>query len=245
MAKPFLIVCDLDGTLLGDSAAVTGFSEWLKPRRKQVRLVYSSGRSPTSQRGSVAEHRLPEPDALIGEVGTRVEQFAQAEPIAGWPQLSGPWDPTLVRQALAEVNRLELQPAEFLSPYKISYYYHDATAADLAEVRALLDAAKVDARVVYSSQRDLDVLPAGIDKGAAAAHLARRWRLPADRVIVCGDTANDLAMFEQGFLGVVVGNALPELKSLESPRVYHAQGHFAAGVREGLEHWLERATAGV
>lgn len=99
-------------------------------------------------------------------------------------------------------------------------------------------------RIVYSSERDLDVLPAGIDKGTATAFLANSWDVPRDRVIVCGDTANDLSMFEQGFLGVVVGNALPELKSLDSPRVFHASEPFAAGVVEGLRHWLQCAKNG-
>ena len=92
-----------------------------------------------------------------------------------------------------------------------------------------------------SPGRDLDVLPAGVDKGTAAVFLAKHWGVPRERVIVCGDTANDLSMFEQGFCGIVVGNALPELRALRSPRVYHARGRFAAGVEEGLRYWFERS----
>ena len=83
------------------------------------------------------------------------------------------------------------------------------------------------------------MLPAGIDKGTATAYLAACWNMPSDQVIVCGDTGNDLSMFEHGFLGVVVGNALPELTALASPRVFQAKQHFAAGVCEGLRHWFQ------
>ena len=45
-------------------------------------------------------------------------------------------------------------------------------------------------------------------------------------------------MFEQGFRGIVVGNAHPELKALNGSDIYQAEGEFAWGVLEGLEHWL-------
>ena len=60
-------------------------------------------------------------------------------------------------------------------------------------------------------------------------------------VIACGDTANDCALYTRGFLGVVVGNALDELKALDAPCIYHANGNFAAGVQEGIAHWLAKA----
>ena len=66
----------------------------------------------------------------------------------------------------------------------------------------------------------------------------------ASGVTLIRDTGNDLSMFEQGFLGIVVGNALPELAELDSPRVFHAREHFAAGVGEGLRHWFQRVENG-
>lgn len=34
-------------------------------------------------------------------------------------------------------------------------------------------------------------------------------------VIVCGDSGNDLGMFESGFKGIIVGNAQDELKDFQ------------------------------
>ncbi len=244
MADRFLIVSDVDGTMLGDDAALEALLKWLAPHRSSVRLVYNSGRSTTSLRGSIANKQLPEPDALIGNVGTQIETFDPPTPLDGWPKFTGPWDPNVVRQVLDDVGGLELQPDGYQSRHKVSYYAHGASESQLAGWQTRLEAAGQQVTVIYSSDRDLDVLPAEIDKGAATAFLANAWNVPFDRVIVCGDTGNDLSMFEQGFLGVVVGNALPELTALDSPRVFQAKQHFAAGVGEGLRHWFQRIENG-
>jgi hydroxymethylpyrimidine pyrophosphatase-like HAD family hydrolase len=100
--------------------------------------------------------------------------------------------------------------------------------------------ASINADLVYSSRRDLDVLPAGIDKGAATAFLAEYYEYEPEDVIVCGDSANDLAMFQHGFRGIVVGNAHPELQVIEGPTIYRSRESFAAGVLDGLNHWLSQ-----
>ena len=96
-----------------------------------------------------------------------------------------------------------------------------------------------EVQVIYSSRRDLDVLPVGVDKGSAAARLASQFGFLTRDVIVAGDTGNDAAMFLHGFRGIVVGNAHVELKSLQSPEVYQSNSSYADGVLEGLQHWLQ------
>lgn len=245
MDDKFLIVSDLDGTLLGDNAALEEFADWILPRRKQFKLVYNSGRFPDSVRKSIAKSALPEPDAIIGGVGTQIEIYDTVEQLAGWPELEGHWDSAVVRDLFAVERRLELQPERFLSPYKVSYYAEQATSEELIEWQLRLQAAGLRVRAIYSSQRDLDFLPAGCDKGTATAYLASEWGFIHERVIACGDTGNDFSLFEQGFLGIVVGNALPELKALDAPTIYHAARTHAGGVMEGIEHWLAWSEQGL
>jgi sucrose-6F-phosphate phosphohydrolase len=241
--EEYLIVSDVDGTMTGDDDALAKFGEWLAPRREQFRLVYNSGRFPHLVRETIRQLALPVPNGLIGGVGTQIELFDTGEPLEGWPELDGRWNAQLVRRLLSDEPRLELQPERFLSDFKVSYCADDATSAELTAWQSKLHAAGVSTRMVYSSHKDLDFLPEGCDKGTATAFLARIWGFAPDRVIVCGDTANDSALFAQGFLGVVVGNALDELKVLDAPNIYHAVGHHAAGVHEGVAYWVNRKQA--
>ncbi|HMP06727.1 MAG TPA: HAD-IIB family hydrolase [Lacipirellulaceae bacterium] len=241
MSGRFLIVSDVDGTLLGDKAALEAFRQWWEPRRSAVLLAYNSGRFARSLKQSIECEGLPRPDALIGGVGTEIFDADASHCWCDWPPPSTSWDIGRVRQVLADDDRLALQESEFQSLHKTSYYACGAGPADLDQWRQSLADAGLAVDLVYSSSRDLDVLPAGVNKGSAAAYLAQRWEIAPERVIVCGDTDNDLSMFQRGFRGAVVANALPELKALDGPHVYHCQRAHAAGVLEGVAHWMSRS----
>ena len=60
----------------------------------------------------------------------------------------------------------------------------------------------------------LDVLRRGISKGTALAEWARLRRIPPQSVMAIGDNFNDREMLEYAGLPVVMGNGVPELKSL-------------------------------
>lgn len=235
-----VVVSDVDGTLLGDDRSLAEFAEWFTFRRARLGLVLASGRFFASVADSVRASDIPPPDAIVGGVGTEIRWYPGGEPLAGWEAAMAPdWDAEEVRRALAGAPGLELQPAEFLSEWKVSYYAHDASPEALRAVETRLSRAGVRARLVYSSRRDLDVLPARASKGDAVAFLADSLGLAADRVIVCGDSGNDASMFGRGFRGVVVGNAHPELKEHAGQGVYVSVRPFAGGVLEGLRRWLD------
>ncbi|MEE8170459.1 MAG: HAD-IIB family hydrolase [Phycisphaerae bacterium] len=239
MAATHLLVSDLDNTLLGDDAGLDRFADWVRARTGSIRVVYASGRFFASVSASIRATALPAPDAVIGGVGTDIHDYPSGKLFTEWHDRIGrEWSAARVRDALAADARLRPQPEEFQSAFKVSYYRDGASAEDLAVLRRRLGEAGLDAAVIYSSDRDLDILPHVADKGTAAAFLAGRWGVSSDRVLVCGDSGNDLSLFRQGFRGVVVANAHAELKRLEGPRVYQARQAFAAGVVEGLEHWL-------
>lgn len=248
MERLNLIVSDLDDTLLGDDAALRRFAAWYDEMRPNFRLAYSSGRFRDSIRESIAATDLPEPDAVICGVGTEIYLGDADEALLpGWPQVSGKtWNADSIHAVCRQFVELEPQPAQFQSRYKLSFYAYDLDEAYLARLRQALDAAGQKASVVYSSSRDLDVLPARTHKGAAAGHLADHWQVDRRRVIVAGDSGNDATMFHEGFRGIIVGNAKPELRALSGPHIYHAADCYAAGVLEGLDHWLaELAPAAV
>ncbi|QDT14391.1 Mannosylfructose-phosphate phosphatase [Alienimonas californiensis] len=255
----WLLISDVDGTLLGpdhadaasaDAAALRDFAAFYTERRErgELGLVLSSGRFAASVLESVAATDLPTPDAVIGGVGTEIfvrDHLGEfPEPLADWPATFENWDGEAVRYALAVVPRLIVQPEKFQSDYKASYYLPRARPGELEMIERRVQDAGVAARIVYSSARDLDVLPVAADKGNAAVFLSEWFGVPPERVIVAGDSGNDAAMFRGDFRGVAVANALPELLNHDHPHLHKATGVAAAGVREGLERWFGQTASG-
>lgn len=238
MPPPRLLVSDVDDTLLGDRAAAEEFAAWYETTRGEMRLVYASGRFVDSIIESIQSTPLPEPDAIIGGVGSEIRRYPSREPLGDWQaRMSENWNADEVKRLLADEPGVERQPEKFQSDYKQSYFLYNAAQERLDQLRQKLADAHMAVDCIYSSRRDLDFLPAGVNKGTAAAFLAEHWNLSPDDVLVSGNSANDADLFRQGFLGVVVANGHDELKALQGPRVYVAQRGYAAGVMEGIRHW--------
>ncbi len=238
MTPEYLLVTDLDGTLLGDDAALREFRVRRAQLPVRMRLVYASGRLVEDVQALIADQGLCTPDAVIGGVGTQISITDGA--VANWCRPSArAWNKTRICALLSDIP---LQPERFQTDYKVSFVLRDASPRALDEVARRLRRAEIDADLIYSSHRDLDVVPHGINKGSAANYLAKHWRIAPQNVIVCGDSGNDLALFQCQFRGVVVANHLPELGGLESRNVFYATAAYAAGVLQGIEHWLARET---
>ena len=245
MERLSLIISDLDDTLLGDDAGLRRFAAWYDEMRPRFRLAYSSGRFLRSIRRSIAESALPEPDAIICGVGTEIYEHGNEIPIEGWPRTTGEsWNADTVHAVCRGFEELQPQAEEFQSRCKISFFGRGLDEAYLARLRQSLEAAGQQVTVIYSSDRDLDILPARTHKGAAAGYLADHWGIDRRQVIVAGNSGNDAMMFHEGFRGIIVGNAQPELRTLTGPRIYHAAASYAAGVVEGLDHWLPECWPG-
>lgn len=244
MKKRQLLISDLDDTLLGDDEALRRFATYAAARRDRLELVYATGRFYDTVVDDVSRSSLPAPRAVIGGVGSEMRDFASGEFFDSWRErMSAHWSARRVREILGGEADLEDQPEWAQSEFKVSYFLEDAPRARLAELRSRLEEGGVRVRVVYSSGRDLDVLPEGVDKGSAARHMAGILGFDDQSVVVAGNSANDAALFEHGFCGVVVGNAHEELKALgNSPHVYLASKERADAVIEGLDHWAGRSS---
>ncbi|MEO0588249.1 MAG: HAD-IIB family hydrolase [Planctomycetota bacterium] len=248
MPPPWLLISDVDHTVLGAADSTRRLAAFVEDHRDTLATCFSSGRFCASILESVRTTALPMPDIVTGGVGTEI-QPARDSPLAeavraaaeSWAdKLNHRWDPAAARGVARAIDPITTQPDEFQSPFKQSFFWHNASAQALDDLRQALDDAGLDAKVVYSSNRDLDLLPTAADKGNAAAHLAQHLGYAPDRVLVAGDSGNDAALFQHGFRGIVVQNALPELKAA-APHAYHATAPEGDGVIEGIQHHWQHA----
>ncbi|REJ70038.1 MAG: HAD-IIB family hydrolase [Planctomycetota bacterium] len=244
MEDRHFLISDVDNTLLGDDDALVQFAAWYENLDERPHLAYCSGRFYASVCRSIETTALPVPDVIIGGVGTEIHLVESGTRVAGWPENAASWERDAIEAVLVGHKELERQPDELQSDFKLSFYGRDLEPAFLAHLERQLTALGHRVEIVYSSNRDLDVLPPKTNKGYAAAFLARCCKAEPHQVIVCGDSGNDLSMFQQGFRGVVVGNAHQELRALSEENIYHSVHHFAAGVLDGVQYWLNGDSRG-
>lgn len=237
-----VLVTDLDGTLLaGPLAWRRMFYRWLSEaiRSGQVLHLFCTGRDLRSVARLLEEEAasgLGPPHLVIGDVGCTVACGHSLEPL---PLVVDPIEhrwrgvPERVLPLLAGMPGLSPQP---ISADRRLAYYIDVAALDRRQLDRL-ERHGVDCLV--SDDRYLDVLPAGINKGSTLMSLLECLQVESATVVTAGDTLNDLAMFETGLNGVVVGNAEPALvRALPSlASIYTAVGCGCAGIIEGLRHF--------
>lgn len=232
-----LLATDLDGTLVGDRAALQQFNQVAAELRKQhaVRLVYVTGRSPESFNELQTHEAILEPDALIAAVGTEI-YTSDGTRMPGWP-ITGNWDAQKIRSSLAHIPELELQPTSGQREYKVGYFLKDNEHVFHLVQEALRD---YPAEVVYCQGIYLDILPKGSHKGGSIRFLAEQWQIDENDIIACGDSGNDISMLEEN-KAIIVGNARDELlqwvSTSQPTNTYMAQACFAGGIIEGLKHY--------
>ncbi len=208
-------------------------------------LVYNTGRTVAATLAIVSARELPEPDYIIGSVGTELHAQRGVAAPDFHARFIPKWDLKIVERLIGATTPATMQADEFQNPFKSSWCWIRAQRADIELLRARLAAEGIAARVEYSCRYFLDIVPAQAGKGHALAWLCRFLRIPLERVLVAGDTGNDTSMFLlPGVRGIVVENALPELRAalLRLP-VFNAGAETADGVLEGLQHFQLLASA--
>ena len=233
-----LLVCDIDNTLIGDREALAELLEWLDAHRDRIAFGIATGRVLESALSVLEEWDVPMPDVLITAVGSEIH-YGRPELVMdrNWSRtIDHRWDRDGLRECLAEVPGIRLQPAEDQRAYKLSYFVDQSAWPGTRVIRRRLQGRGLAASLIYSHQEFLDLLPVRASKGRAVQYLARRWGLSLDDVLVAGDSGNDADMLRSGALGVVVKNHSSELRYLQGRhRIIFAASSYARGILEGIE----------
>mgnify|MGYP003640536311 CR=1 FL=1 len=240
-----LFSTDIDGTIYDGPTSSKRFKAFWSKRREDGNcplLAYNSGRSLENTRNLIREAGLPEPEFVIGGVGTEIYDLSRNARVVEWEEtLSDHWDFEEVTQLVrAHAADIEMQPAECQNPFKCSWFWRDRSSEDIETLATILQEAGLDAQIVYSSKRDLDVLPRRANKGNALAWLAEWLGVSHEDVAVAGDSGNDASMFLiDDVFRILVANAERTLiNHVDGLDVYRAEHPCVEGTIAGLEEWM-------
>lgn len=237
----------------------------------RVVLTYVSGRHQQLLKEAIREYAIPVPQYAIGDVGTTVYEIsgdkwhpwqAWADEIApDWQGLQG----SDLNELLKDIDQLILQEAHKQNTFKLSFYAPEDVDrhALLERVGERLHRHGVRASIIWSVDELkriglLDVLPEHATKLHAIQFLMARKGFASERTVFAGDSGNDLPALTSGLQAVLVKNASEEVKREAIARVEEAgrgtqlylakggflgmNGNYAAGVLEGLGHFLPETT---
>ncbi len=235
-----LIATDIDYTLVGDDSSLNEFNEIIKNMNHKVGFAVATGRVIDSALEILNKKNVVMPDILVTSVGSEIyySHKHQLRYSKSWDaHISHQWQRDKIVTLLSRFDYLKYQESANQRKFKISYYTAN-NKKNINKVRELLIKNKIKCNLIFSHGQYLDILPYRASKGRAIRHLAYRWNMPFENILVAGDSGNDTEMLKGDLLGVVVGNYSPELEVLKgSNRVYFSKKNYAAGIIDGIEHY--------
>lgn len=238
--------------------------------RPEVTLCYVTGRHRALIEKAIEDYDLPMPDYAIGDVGTTIYETSGGhwKQWEAWSrQIAQDWNGRSrgdIETLLNGITELKPQEPEKQNDFKLSYYLPLDADRDSAmeNAHSVLKEQGVRASLIWSVDEEmnvglLDVLPNRATKLHAIEFLMRENGFEVERTVFAGDSGNDLAALSSGLQAVLVRNARDDVREEavrlsedtgNSGNLYLAKGgcrgmngNYAAGVLEGLIHFIPEA----
>ena len=251
--KTILLCSDLDRTLIPNGA------EPESPRARPIfahltahpklRLAYVSGRDKRLVKKAIKEFDLPDPDFVIGDVGTTLYHLVGGRWLfneAWQDEIGKDWhhhgrDDITALLADMEDDDFHLQDPQKQARFKISYFTPPADDPQALKkaIATRLEDHNIAANLIWSrddaEQRGLlDILPRRANKLAAIRFLMQAEQLDESSVVFAGDSGNDLDALTSGMPAILVHNAAEDVR----------QTALAQLSRQGMRDRLYPATGG-
>ncbi|QEW07109.1 glucosylglycerol-phosphate synthase [Nitrincola iocasae] len=230
-----ILATDLDGTFLAGDPENRQRLYQLITAHQGIKLVFVTGRGLEVVVPLLSDPAIPRPDYIICDVGATLVDGETLQPV--YPvqsEINARWPGELsIIEALKGFPGLERQ--EVPQQRRCSYFCEPGAVTD--KLKQAIEALGCD--MLFSAGMYLDCLPKGINKGSTLRRLVEHLQLPADDVLVAGDTLNDLSMYEQGFKGVCVGESEPALLEATADRASVLQARLSGcgGILEAVGHF--------
>ena len=233
------IFTGIDLNLIDDSDALPVFLQRMHEHRKTTIFGIATGRLLDDALAKLRQHNIPQPDVLITGQGTQVHYAPNLTRSDVWERhINHLWNPQTVRDILAEMPGLKMQPKINQSAFKISYYV-DHALTNIKEIRQTLLRNEQAVNAVFSFGQFLDVVPVRASKGLALRWCAEQLGFALENTLVTGVTGADADMLRGNTLGAVVDDHyLDELSDLtDIDNIYFSKEYHAAGILEAIEHY--------
>ncbi len=234
-----ILICDIDGTLLGDRKSLATLMDTLSKVEDKVGFGVATGRRLESAISILKEWKVPIPDLIISSVGSEIHYGPVIVEDTNWSKhISYNWKPLEIHKIISSLPGLVLQAKTEQRKHKISYYIDPEISPSVKDIIKYLRRNDIKTNVIFSHGEFIDFLPIRSSKGQAVRHFALKWGIPFDRILVAGDSGNDGEMLKGNTLAVVVGNYSSELERLKgATRVHFTDGHYAEGILQGINYY--------
>lgn len=233
------LFASIDLNLIGDPEALSVFLQRMHAHRKSTIFGIATGRRLDDALAKLRQYNIPQPDVLITGQGTQVYYAPNLTHSDVWERhINHLWNPQAVKEILAEMPGLTMQPKINQSPFKISYYV-DHSLANVKEIRQTLLRNEQAVNTVFCFGQFLDVVPVRASKGLALRWCAEQLGFALENTLVTGVTGADADMLRGNTLGAVVDDHhLEELSDLtDIEKIYFSSKHHAAGILEAIDHY--------
>lgn len=238
----YLLIVDIDDTLIGNREAVNELILLLKHNHDEIAFGVATGRYKESAADILKMHGIENVDIIISSTGSEIYYGPSYIFDKGYAHhIRVKWKPEKIKAVLKKFDFIGLQKEDNTQrDFKISYYLD--SKIDESEAFPVIHTALSEAHLAYnlisSYGTYIDILPYRASKGKAVRYLSNKWKIPLKNIVTAGNSGNDRDMLNGNICGIVVGNYEKELESLRNTnRVYFSRGFFAKGIIEGIGYY--------